>query len=107
MVAAPKKQIISWQSKIKAENKTQQMQISAKSFSSIIQIKNLWNMYDLLQKVNYWYRYGLKLNPDSDWFFFWQISLQLPYNINFAYVFNFAKWYFCLVANNQALACNN
>ena len=32
MVATPKKHKISWQSKIKAENKTQQMQFSAESF---------------------------------------------------------------------------
>ena len=32
MVAIPEKHKISWQSKIKAENKTQQMQISAESF---------------------------------------------------------------------------
>ena len=41
MVAAPKKQIISWQSKIKAENNKRQMQISAESFQGFLK-EEIW-----------------------------------------------------------------
>ena len=68
MVAAPKKQIISWQSKIMAENKTQQMQISAESFCEAFSNKKSESKKQQIPQIEFKKGIRVIVKRKNDWF---------------------------------------